>query len=63
LGNYYWYGGANLDAISMVDQYVVDLMELDQVDTLLERTIFYQPLSDDERQLVTQMWDEVKAAP
>jgi hypothetical protein len=46
-----------------VDEYVVSLMELDQVDTLFERTIFYQPMSEEQRQLITQMWDEVKAAP
>lgn len=63
LGNYYWYGGANVDALPLVDEYVVDLMELDQVDTLFERTVFYQPMSEEQRQLITQMWDEVKAAP
>ncbi len=63
LGNYYWYGGSNLDALPLVDEYVVDLMDLDQFQDLFTRTNFYQPLTEEQRQMITQMWDEVKAAP
>ena len=63
LGNEYWYGAANINATSMMDEYVVDFMELDQVDTLTERTIFYQPLTEEQRQTRTDLWNEVKAAP
>ena len=63
LGNLYWYGGANTSAIDLVDDYVVEFMQLDEVDTLFERTVFYQPLSESDRQMIQAMWDEVKAAP
>ena len=63
LGNYYWYGGANTDSVPLVDEYVVDFMKLTEIDSLFARTIFYQPISEEERQMLNQMWDEVKAAP
>jgi spermidine/putrescine-binding protein len=63
LSNTYWYGGSNVDALPMIDEYVVDFMELDQIATLPERTVFYQPLTEEQRQTITTVWDEVKAAP
>ena len=63
LGNNYWYGHANTKAVDLIEDYIVEFMKLDQVDTLFESTIFYQPLSDEQRQLVINMWNEVKAAP
>jgi spermidine/putrescine-binding protein len=63
LSNEYWYGAANVDAIGLIDEYVVEFMELDQADTLTERTVFYQPLTQEQRQIRTSLWDEVKAAP
>jgi hypothetical protein len=52
-----------VDAISLIDEYVVEFMELDQADTLIERTVFYQPLTEEQRQIRTSLWDEVKASP
>jgi spermidine/putrescine-binding protein len=63
LANEYWYGAANTDALPLIDEYVVEFMELDQADTLFERTVFYQPLTEEQRQIRTRLWDEVKAAP
>lgn len=63
LGNVYWYGGANTSSVDMVEDYIVEFMQLDEVDTLFDRTSFYQPLSEEDRQLIVSMWDEVKAAP
>lgn len=63
LGNGYWYGHANTSAIDLIDPQIVEFMGLDKVNELFERTVFYQPLSEDQRQLVIQMWNEVKAAP
>lgn len=63
LGNEYWYGFSNLDALPMVDDYVVEFMELDQIDTLTDRTVFYQPLTEEQRQTMSRVWDSVKAAP
>jgi spermidine/putrescine transport system substrate-binding protein len=63
LGNVYWYGHANTQAVDQIEDYIVEFMKLDQVDALFEQTVFYQPISEEERQLVIKMWDEVKAAP
>lgn len=63
LGNEYWYGGANTASVEMVEDYVVEFMQLDEVDSLFTRTVFYQPLSESDRQMIQAMWDEVKAAP
>ncbi len=61
--NEYWYGSANLDALPLIDEYVVDFMDLDQAETLTERTVFYQPLTEEQRQTRVDLWDEVKVAP
>lgn len=63
LANEYWYGAANTDALPLIDEFVVDVMDLDQIDNLTERTIFYQPLTEEQRQTMISIWDEVKAAP
>lgn len=63
LSNTYWYGAANQDAIPMIDEYVVEFMELDQVDALFERTYFAPPYTEAKRQTMVRIWDEVKAAP
>jgi hypothetical protein len=52
-----------MDALPMVDEYVVDFMNLDEVDTLTDRTVFYRPLSEEQRSMMSSIWDEVKAAP
>ncbi|GAB4578498.1 MAG: ABC transporter substrate-binding protein [Anaerolineales bacterium] len=63
LGNVYWYGHANTSAVDLIDPQIVEFMALDRVDELFEKTVFYQPLNEEQRQLVIQMWNEVKAAP
>jgi spermidine/putrescine-binding protein len=63
LANTYWYGGSNVDALPLIDDYVKEFMQLDQMDTLPDRTFFYQPLTEEQRQTITTVWDEVKAAP
>ena len=63
LANGYWYGGANDEALSLVDEFVVDIMGLDQVDTLTQRTYFPDPISEEKRQEMVRIWGEVKAAP
>lgn len=62
MANEYWYGAANASATSLIDEYVVDFMELDQAETLTDRTVMYQPLNEEQRQIRTSLWDEVKAA-
>jgi spermidine/putrescine-binding protein len=63
LANTYWYGAANLDAIPMIDEFVVEFMELNETDNLFDRAFFYQSLTDEKRQTMIRIWDEVKAAP
>ncbi|HNB50660.1 MAG TPA: ABC transporter substrate-binding protein [Anaerolineales bacterium] len=63
LGNNYWYGHANTSAVNLIDPQIVEFMSLDKVDELFAKTIFYQPLSDEQRQMLVEMWNEVKAAP
>jgi len=63
LGNNYWYGHANTKAVGLIEDYIVEFMKLDEVDTLFERTVFYQPLTEEQRDMVIGMWNEVKAAP
>lgn len=63
LGNNYWYGHANTHAVDLIEDYIVEFMKLDDVDALFQETVFYQPLTDEQRQLVIDMWNEVKAAP
>ena len=63
LANTYWYGASNTDALPMIDEFAVEFMELDQMDTLFERTYFPEPISEEKRQIMVSIWDEVKAAP
>ncbi len=62
LGNVYWYGGANTASIPLVDEEVVTFMGLNELDAVLKNTVFYQTLSEDQRQKIGTMWDAVKAA-
>lgn len=63
LGNYYWYGHANTSAIDLIDPEIVEFMSLDNVDVIFEQAIFYQPLTEEQRGWLIEMWNEVKAAP
>jgi len=38
------------------------LFKLDQPD-VLQQTVFYQTMSAEHRQKITEMWDEVRLAP
>ena len=62
LTNEYYYGAANSDSVAEADPYVVDLLDLDDPE-VLSRTVFYQTLTEEQRDFMTSIWDEVKAAP
>jgi len=62
MANEYTYGAGNDDALPLMDQDFVKLMQLDQPD-IMQRTVFYQPLEKDQQQAFTNMWDAVKAGP
>lgn len=63
LANEYWYGPANTASLPLIDEYVVEFMQLDQADTLTDRTVLYRPLTEDQRMARTTLWDTVKASP
>jgi spermidine/putrescine-binding protein len=62
LTNEYYYGASNADSVAQADSYVVELLDLDNPD-VLSHTIFYESLTEEQRDYMTSIWDEVKAAP
>ncbi len=62
MANQYGYGAANSAVVAQTDPELVKLMLLDQPD-IMSRTVFFQPLTEEQRQAWTTLWDEVKAAP
>ncbi len=59
--NEYGYGSANQDALPLIDPEIVALFHMDDP-AFLERTVFYQSLTQEQRQKITTMWNDVKAA-
>ncbi len=60
--NTYGYGAANQDALPQIDPETVELFQMGDP-AALEQTVFYQSLTAEQRQKMTTMWSEVKAAP
>jgi spermidine/putrescine transport system substrate-binding protein len=56
----YYYGHANLDTIEVADPEVVSLIELDDLE-IRERTNFYEPLTEEQRETWSRIWAEVTA--
>jgi spermidine/putrescine transport system substrate-binding protein len=54
----YYYGHSNLETIEAADEYVVDLIELDRLD-IRERTNFYEPITEQQREDWARLWAEV----
>ncbi len=61
--NQYAYGAANAQAVPLTDPALVKLLHLDDPTLLQHGTVFYQSLTDQQRQAFTSMWTDVKAAP
>lgn len=61
MANMYSYGAANADAVPLLDESLVELFQFDQPE-VLQQTNFYRSMTDEERQQVTSMWDEVKTS-
>ncbi|MBN1583229.1 MAG: extracellular solute-binding protein [Anaerolineae bacterium] len=61
MANQYGYGASNNKVAEMTDPELVKVMLLDQPD-ILSRTVFFQSLTEEQRQEWTTLWDEVKAA-
>jgi spermidine/putrescine transport system substrate-binding protein len=62
MSNQYAYGASNDLALPLMDKTLVKLMQLDQPD-LMQRTVFYQSLTQAQQQAYTSAWDAVKSAP
>ena len=60
--NEFGYGAANMEAATQADPDIVRLLQLDNLD-LLKQSVFYHPLSAEQRDSVTKIWDKVKSAP
>ncbi len=61
MANQYGYGAANAKVAELTDPEWVKLFNLDEPE-VLNRSVFFQPLTEDQRAKWTQLWDEVKAA-
>ncbi len=60
MGNAYYYGVANAAAQPLLDEYFVELMDMDDPAVLAD-TVFYQSLTEEQRELFARIWTEVKA--
>jgi spermidine/putrescine transport system substrate-binding protein len=58
LVNEYYYGHSNVETIDAADQEVVELIELDRLD-IRERTNFFEPITEQQREAWARMWAEV----
>lgn len=56
----YYYGHSNVETVNVADPDVVELIELDRFD-VRERTNFYQPLTQEQRELWSRLWTEATA--
>ncbi|HEX6387157.1 MAG TPA: extracellular solute-binding protein [Anaerolineae bacterium] len=61
LANEYGYGIANTDALSAVDPEVAELLSLND-ETVLDSTVFYKSLTEEQRENWTNTWSEVKTS-
>jgi spermidine/putrescine transport system substrate-binding protein len=59
--NEYGYGPANRDALPLIDPEIIEMFRLDDPNAL-QNTVFYQSLTQEQRQRITTMWNDVKAA-
>ena len=59
--NEYYYGVSNRDAIPLIDPAVLEAMHVEDAG-ILDRTKFYQSISSDLRQMMADVWSEVKAS-
>ncbi len=62
MSNDFGNGVANLKAVPLINPEASALLELEKPD-VLDATIFYRPITDQQRQHFADMWSEVKAAP
>lgn len=56
------YGPSNAEALPLIDPELVKAMGLDDP-SILDKTNFYRPLTNEQRETFTGAWSEIKAAP
>ncbi|MFW5941277.1 MAG: ABC transporter substrate-binding protein [Chloroflexota bacterium] len=61
LANEYGYGVANQNAVSEIDPDMAELLGLEDISTL-DETVFYEYLTEEQRQRWTDTWSEVKTS-
>src|SRR5690606_25126644 len=61
LANEYGYGVSNQNAIDEIDPQMVELLGLDDI-SALDSTVFYEYLTDEQREEWTNTWSEVKTS-
>lgn len=62
MGNDYSYGVSSQRAQELMDQDLVALMQIGDPE-VLNQVVFYKGLTEEQRQIVTERWSAVKAAP
>lgn len=61
--NEYWYGVSNAAAAEFIDEEAAELLRFNDLEFALANTKFYQPLTAERRDFLSDLWNEVKAAP
>ncbi len=61
MANDYYYGAANQNSVPLLDPDLVARFHFDDL-SILNQTNFQQPMSEEQRQMMTSIWNEVKAA-
>ncbi len=61
MANDYYYGAANMNSIPLLDPALVEIFQFDDP-SVLASTNFQQPLTQEEREMMTTIWNEVKAS-
>jgi spermidine/putrescine transport system substrate-binding protein len=62
MANDYYYGAANMNSIALLDPALVEIFQFDDP-AVLASTNFQHPLTQEQREMMTTIWNEVKAAP
>jgi spermidine/putrescine transport system substrate-binding protein len=60
MANDYYYGAANMNSVALLDPALVEKFHFDDP-TVLSSTNFFQPLTQEQRELMTRIWNEVKS--
>jgi hypothetical protein len=62
MANDYYYGAANMNSVPLLDPALVEKFGFDDL-SVLNATNFQGTLTEAQREMMTSIWNEVKAAP